>query len=180
MAPEKPADAAVKSEQYVASLKAHKKKDDLAQLIIVNSLNDEHVDMTSMCDTAKAIWDKLISIYEQSSGQRIDRLMKLFFTSEKIVGETIVTHVGRLQRNFRKLNDELKKLGNSELPEILLTSSIMSTLPSQYFEFKSVWESVPVETRTVNLLLERLTHRAEVTNKKRRDGGSKIRKQKAD
>ncbi|XP_011165913.1 uncharacterized protein LOC105200183 [Solenopsis invicta] len=32
----------------------------------------------------------------------------------------------------------------------------MSTLPSQYFEFKSVWESVPIETRTINLLLERL------------------------
>lgn len=112
--------------------------------------------MTSMCDTAKATWDKLISIYEQSFGQRIDRLMELFFTSEKIVEETIATHVGRLQRNFRELNDELKKLGNTELPEILLTSRIMSTLPSQYFEFKSVWESVPVETRTVNLLLERL------------------------
>ncbi|KMQ87021.1 integrase core domain protein [Lasius niger] len=81
--------------------------------------------------------------------------MELFFTSEKMADETIATHVGRLQRNFRELNDELKKLGNSELPEILLTSRIMSTLPFQYFEFKSVWESVPVETRTVNLLLER-------------------------
>lgn len=73
-----------------------------------------------------------------------------------MVDETITTHVGRLQRNFRELNDELKKLENTELPEILLTSRIMSTLPSQYFEFKSVWESVPIETRTVNLLLERL------------------------
>ncbi|KMQ86059.1 retrovirus-related pol polyprotein from transposon tnt 1-94 [Lasius niger] len=153
--PVEPADAKER-DQYLIRLRTHQKKDDLAQLIIVNSLNDEHVDMTSMCDTAKATWDKLISIYEQSSGQRIDRLMELFFTSEKMVEETIATHVGRLQRNFRELNDELKKLGNAELPEILLTSRIMSTLPSQYFEFKSVWESVPVETRTVNLLLERL------------------------
>lgn len=158
-APVEPADATVNTaarEQYLACLKAHQKKDDLAQLIIVNSLNDEHVDMTSICDTAKATWDKLISIYEQNSGQRIDRLMELFFTSEKIVDEMIATHVSRLQRNFRELNDELKKFGNSELPEILLTSRIMSTLPSQYFEFKNVWESVPVEMRTVNLLLERL------------------------
>lgn len=82
--------------------------------------------------------------------------MELFLTSEKMVDETIVTHVGRLQRNFRELNDELKKLGNTELPEILLTSRIMSMLSSQYFEFKNVWESVPAKTRTVNLLLERL------------------------
>lgn len=64
--------------------------------------------------------------------------MELFFTSEKMVQETIATHVGRLQRNFWELNNELKKLRNIELPEILLTSRIMSTLPSQYFEFKSV------------------------------------------
>lgn len=155
-APEEPSETtAIASNKYVTEKKAYQKKDDLAQLIIVNSLNDEHVDMTSMCDTAKTTWDKLISIYEQSSDQRIDILMKLFFTSERLVDETIAIHV-RLQRNFRELNDELKKLGNTELPEILLTSRIMSTLPSQYFEFKSVWESIPVETRTVNLLLERL------------------------
>lgn len=78
--------------------------------------------------------------------------MELFFTSEKMIDETIATHVGRLQRNFSELNDELKKLENSELPEILLTSRIISTLPSQYFEFKSVWESIPVETRLIYCL----------------------------
>ncbi|GFY09869.1 retrovirus-related Pol polyprotein from transposon TNT 1-94 [Trichonephila clavipes] len=35
-------------------------------------------------------------------------------------------------------------------------SRIMSTLPSEYFEFKSVWESVPIEERSVNKLTERL------------------------
>ncbi|KRZ63761.1 hypothetical protein T08_7273, partial [Trichinella sp. T8] len=32
----------------------------------------------------------------------------------------------------------------------------MSTLPQDYFEFKTVWESVPVGERSVNLLIERL------------------------
>lgn len=32
----------------------------------------------------------------------------------------------------------------------------MSTLPVEYFEFQSVWESIPCETRSVNLLTERL------------------------
>ncbi|GFR07771.1 retrovirus-related Pol polyprotein from transposon TNT 1-94 [Trichonephila clavata] len=32
----------------------------------------------------------------------------------------------------------------------------MSILPSEYFEFKSVWESVPIEERSVNKLTERL------------------------
>lgn len=70
---------ATASNQYIAEIKAYQKKYNLAQLIIVNSLSVEHVDMTSMCDTAKATWEKLISICKQSSGQRIDRLMELFF-----------------------------------------------------------------------------------------------------
>ena len=32
----------------------------------------------------------------------------------------------------------------------------MSTLPSAYFEFKSLWESVPVKGSTVDKLTERL------------------------
>ena len=35
-------------------------------------------------------------------------------------------------------------------------SRIMSTLPSAYFEFKSRWEYVSIEERTVNKLTERL------------------------
>ncbi|GFX40965.1 retrovirus-related Pol polyprotein from transposon TNT 1-94 [Trichonephila clavipes] len=35
-------------------------------------------------------------------------------------------------------------------------SRIMSTLLSEYFEFKSVWQSVPIEGRSVNKLTERL------------------------
>ncbi|GBN09902.1 hypothetical protein AVEN_184698-1 [Araneus ventricosus] len=32
----------------------------------------------------------------------------------------------------------------------------MSTLPTEYFEFESVWKSVPVQERTINKLSERL------------------------
>ncbi|GFR13398.1 retrovirus-related Pol polyprotein from transposon TNT 1-94 [Trichonephila clavata] len=35
-------------------------------------------------------------------------------------------------------------------------SRFMSTLPSEYFEFKNVWESVPIEEKSVNKLTERL------------------------
>ncbi|KAK9759001.1 hypothetical protein QE152_g339 [Popillia japonica] len=58
--------------------------------------------------------------------------------------------------NFSELNEELKSLVKTELPDLLLMSRIMSTLPSEYFEFKSVWESIPLAERTVNKLTERL------------------------
>ncbi|KFD60883.1 hypothetical protein M514_26944 [Trichuris suis] len=70
--------------------------------------------------------------------------------------EDVVQYVARLQKLFSELNDELEKLANVRLPDLLLMSRILSTLPQEYFEFKSVWESVPVSDRSVNLLVERL------------------------
>lgn len=99
---------------YESGLKAFNKSDALAQLILVGSMSSSNIDLTATCESAKAIWDKLISIYEQSSGQRVDRLMEQFFTCEKNPAEDIVTHVGRLQRNFSELNDELQKLATTE------------------------------------------------------------------
>lgn len=156
--PTKPGQGATEEQKraFESELKNFNKSDALAQLILVSNLNDANVDLTASCDTAKAIWDKLFSVYEQSSGQRLDRLMESFFSSEKDPSEEIAAHVARLERNFRELNDELKKLVNTELPDLLLMSRIMSTLPSEYFEFKSVWESVPLADRTVNKLTERL------------------------
>lgn len=84
--------------------------------------------------TVKDIWDKLVSAYEQSSSQRVDRLLEAFFSCEKLGSENIVNHVARLQRDF----NELKKLVQSELHDLILMGRILSTLPSEYFEFKSV------------------------------------------
>ncbi|KFD59242.1 hypothetical protein M514_28579, partial [Trichuris suis] len=73
----------------------------------------------------------------------MDRLMEEYFSCAMKPLEVV-------------LNDELEKLANVRLPDLLLMSRILSTLPQEYFEFKSVWESVPVSDRSVNLLVERL------------------------
>ena len=132
------------------------KKDSLGQLILVSHMNDHHVHLTATCNTAFEIWSKLVSVYEQSSGQRVDRLMEKFFTSEMKADEDIVSYVSRMQKDFADLNEELLKHTQCSLPDILLMSRIMSKLPSTYFEFKSVWESVPMEQRSINMLIERL------------------------
>ncbi|KAK9732197.1 GAG-pre-integrase domain [Popillia japonica] len=146
---------AVKS-KYEHDYKIFNKGEALAQLILVSSMNDTNIDLTATCKSASEIWNKLLSVYEQSSGQRVDRLMEKLFTCEKDSVEDIATYIARLQRNFSELNEELKSLVKTELPDLLLMSRIMSTLPSEYFEFKSVWESIPLAERTVNKLTERL------------------------
>ncbi|GFR23534.1 retrovirus-related Pol polyprotein from transposon TNT 1-94 [Trichonephila clavata] len=82
--------------------------------------------------------------------------MEKFFRSETELEEDIASCIAKLQKNFSELNDELRHVAKTTLPNLLLMSRIMSTLPSEYFEFKSVWESVPIEERSVNKLIERL------------------------
>lgn len=57
---------------------------------------------------------------------------------------------------FQKYNEELVKLEARELPVLILISCIISTLPSEYFEFKSIWESVDVKNCSVDLLIKRI------------------------
>ncbi|GFQ71153.1 retrovirus-related Pol polyprotein from transposon TNT 1-94 [Trichonephila clavata] len=141
---------------YEKAQKAFIKDDSLAQLILLGNMDDSNAELASVCNTAKSVWEKLLSVYEQSSGQRLDRLMEKFFRSEKELEDDIASHIAKLQRNFSELNDELRRVAKTTLPDLLLMSRIMSTLPSEYFEFKSVWESVPIEERSVNKLTERL------------------------
>ncbi|GFT78890.1 retrovirus-related Pol polyprotein from transposon TNT 1-94 [Trichonephila clavipes] len=83
------------------------------------------------------VWETLLSVYEESSWQRLDRLME-FFRSDKELEDDIVSHIVKLQRNFSELNDELRRVAKTTLPDLLLMSRIMVTLPLEYFEFKSV------------------------------------------
>lgn len=141
---------------YNAAMKEFKKKDTTARLIIIKGLNDANLQLVNTCTSASEIWEKLLAIYEQSSGQRLDRLLAQFFNYSKNFDENIATHVAKIQSIFHELNDEMQRLEKVRLPDVILMSRIMSTLPTEYFEFQSVWESISRETRTVNLLTERL------------------------
>ncbi|CAB0013264.1 unnamed protein product, partial [Nesidiocoris tenuis] len=156
--PVKPADDAAEAviTKYTSDLEKFNDKDILAQLVLVKSLNRANAELVNTCTSARAIWNKLLSVYEQSSGQRLDRLLEQFFNVTIDPSEDIASHVSRLQRTFAEINEELERLTTKSMPDLVLMSRVMSTLPQQYFEFKSVWESVPVEDRTIEKLTERL------------------------
>ncbi|GFQ85282.1 hypothetical protein TNCT_137561 [Trichonephila clavata] len=42
--------------------KAFIKDDSLAQLILVGSMDDSNAELTSVCNTAKSVWEKLLSV----------------------------------------------------------------------------------------------------------------------
>ncbi|GFY49924.1 hypothetical protein TNIN_390911 [Trichonephila inaurata madagascariensis] len=52
---------------------------------------------------SNSVQEKLLSVYEQSSGQQLDRLMEKFFRSDKELEDDIASHTVKLQRNFNEL-----------------------------------------------------------------------------
>uniref|UniRef100_A0A5S6QGJ6 DUF4219 domain-containing protein n=1 Tax=Trichuris muris TaxID=70415 RepID=A0A5S6QGJ6_TRIMR len=143
-------------QKHEEEAKCYEKEDTLAQLILVSSLNDANVELTSTSLSAADLWQKLLAVYEQSSGQCLDRLMEKVLSCAMKPMEDVVQYVARLQKVISELSDEVGILTNVGLPDLLLMSRILSTLPQEYFEFKSVWESVSVADRSVNLLIEPL------------------------
>ncbi|GFR03242.1 retrovirus-related Pol polyprotein from transposon TNT 1-94 [Trichonephila clavata] len=82
--PRLPAEASAEAiAAYEKAQKAFVKDYSLAQLILVGNMDDSNAELTSVCNTANSVWGKLLSVYEQSSGQRLDHLMENFFAVKK-------------------------------------------------------------------------------------------------
>ncbi|GBM11553.1 hypothetical protein AVEN_72971-1, partial [Araneus ventricosus] len=83
------------------------KDDSLAQLILVGNIGDSNIELAATCNIAKSVWERMLSVYEQSSDQRFHHLMEQFFRSEYELEDGIASHVEKLQRHFSELIDEL-------------------------------------------------------------------------
>ncbi|XP_049809251.1 uncharacterized protein LOC126252403 [Schistocerca nitens] len=105
------------------------------------------------------MWDKLRARFESSSAQRLNMLIETFFRVKRDETEDISAHVAKLQKLFVDLNDELAKYeGKTEntISEIILNGRILSTLGKDYDNFKDLWDTIPTEKQSLNVLIEKL------------------------
>ncbi|KMQ91477.1 zinc knuckle protein [Lasius niger] len=122
---------------YNAEMKEFKKKDTTARLIIIKGLNDANLQLVNTCTNASEIWEKLLAIYEQSSGQRLDRLLVGYGTVivEMLIDGTwktnhlkVVWHVPDLVRNLFSVTSTLQKgfkfIGDSKECQIIKDNKI--------------------------------------------------------
>ncbi|UYV62468.1 hypothetical protein LAZ67_2000715 [Cordylochernes scorpioides] len=131
-------------------------EDAISQLLFTTSVMPDVSQVIIPCSSAKDMWDKLLSVYEQSSGQRLDMLYNEFFNFKKDPIDDISKHISKLESLWNDMQNELTKQENLKLPESMLMCRIINTLPDEYFDFKSVWESVSKEERSVDNLTQRL------------------------
>jgi hypothetical protein len=77
--------------------------------------------------------------------------------NKKDPADSVAAHISKLQKLWLELNEESFRIDDCRLPQTRLLVRILSTLPDEYFEFRTTWESVSREQRSVEYLLERST-----------------------
>lgn len=97
--PEKPADTEEDKvkEDHMKKVAQLKKCEFMAQNLIVTSVSSQVRQFINMCTSAKEMWDKLHSVYEQRTEQRQDRLFNEFFGIKvKDSADSVAKHIAKL------------------------------------------------------------------------------------
>ena len=78
-------------------------------VLIKSVLSQPVVDLILMYSDAQDIWDKLVSVYEQSSNQRLSLLMMEFFKVQSNPEMDIAAYVTKVEKLFSDMNTELRR-----------------------------------------------------------------------
>lgn len=128
-----------------------KEKDEYrAQEIIISTLSEKVTNYIINCKSAREIWIKILSIFEQDDMIKKHSDQQKFF-NYKYESKGIAHHISELEN----VADDLKRRGETISEELLITKILM-TLPAQYSNFQTVWEGTPNEMKNLKRLTERL------------------------
>lgn len=149
--PEHPTEA-TEAAAHERKLAAWIKSDNVAQKIIATTVDDQPLLHIINCESSKEMWDKLISVYDQKSETSVHMLQQQWYSATKSSSDSMATHIAKLE----DLAHRLKTLGE-QIPDSMIITKILMTLPSTYNHFVSAWESTQRDERTLTNLISRLT-----------------------
>ncbi|GBP10816.1 Retrovirus-related Pol polyprotein from transposon TNT 1-94 [Eumeta japonica] len=126
-------------------------QDGRAQTLIVTRMTEEVMLHIISCDTAAAMWRKLLSVYEQKSETSIHIVQQRFFQFKFEEGTEMSVFLSKVH----EMQNQLKQLGENMSDKFVITKVLMS-LPEDYKHFISAWESAPDDKQTYDNLVARL------------------------
>lgn len=126
------------------------------EALIASALSQQVSDLVLTYTNAKDIWDKLVSVYEQTSVQRLNLLMTDFFNLQRESEIDVAAYVAKVEKLFADMNTDLRRRGSYDIPVELLHGRILASIGPEYQEFSNVWESLNDNKRTTNSLIEKL------------------------
>lgn len=154
-------DGSVVKPEEDADKEIWEKKDAKAQSVIVTRLSQKVMLQVMNCETSKDIWDKLHTIYEQTSEMSLHLLQQKFFSMQHNQNEDMATFIAKIEETVNQIR-QLK----GEVPEKMVLTKIITSLPDNYKHFVSAWESVTSENQKLSELVARLLiEEQRITNK---------------
>lgn len=128
----------------VAKVKKWKCRNNKAKFIINSSLDKEVKAHILTCDIAQSMYETLLNLYQQDKEQTVCSLMQEFFNFKFDMGKGMMAGLSEIKNTAYRL----KQLG-SEISEKMLIFKIMSSLPSEFKHFSSVWDSTNKDDKTL-------------------------------
>lgn len=148
------ADSATAAEKttYEASLKAYDKADRAASQIIVKTIESNVMALLVTCESARDVWIKLQSIYQQQTKQSSHSVQREFFNFTKNATDNMVTHIAKFEDLVLKMQQLDVKPDDSSLDAKLLDS-----LPDDYESLCQAWWARAEDQQTLLNLIGVLT-----------------------
>lgn len=143
-----------------------KRLDAKAQAVIVSRLGSTAMLHVQNCETAKEIWDKLNTVYEQKSDVSLHILQQRFVEEKYNGSENVLTLIAKIEAIVTQVRQ-----AKGEIAENMIVTKIISSLGENFRHFVSAWDSVPIEKRTMSELTARLIIE-EQRNKMYQESGS--------
>lgn len=142
----KPADGAPEAEKA-----AWQKGNTLASRMISSSVSLPVLENLVNCSTAACMWATLCAFYQQKSKENIYMIQNSFFEYKMSIGGSINAHVNKIM----SMGNLLKDLGQP-VPEDMLITKIVCSLPPSYNSVIAAWTDVPAPDQNVANLKIRL------------------------
>lgn len=128
-----------------------KKKDALAQKVLVTTVDKKPLMHIMDCKTAHEMWNKISTIYERDNEQQKCNLLQAFYNQTFDKNTDVATYISKLRNIATRLNAM-----NMKFEDQMVVLKILATLPTEYKHFASAWESTPGAEKTLENLTARL------------------------
>lgn len=138
-------------ERTSQAVKSWTKDNAKAMSIISMSMERKQLQSLITCTTAREMWQSLTRTYEQKSASSKLLLLQRYHEHRMNSSDSVVQHV----TNVQNLASQLKDAGQT-IDETDIMAKILGSLPAKYNTLVTAWDSVPTESQTVGVLLERL------------------------
>lgn len=130
-------------------------QDNSAQNILLNSLHEDVSGKVVASDTASAMWDRRLSIYEDKDAVNVNQLLEVYNSYQMDTNNDMSTHNSKVE----SLAVKLKQVGQPQSNESVM-AELLHNLPDNYSSLREARDCVHTELMTLENPTKRLLNQA--------------------